>query len=307
MNLERDPGRAKPGTPASVAPAVPDDGSASVARPIDRGVRGFIVAAMLLVGSAAASPLLFPARTDEYFAWTIRPPLTASWLGAGYASAFVALWMTRRRTDWRDVRIGVAVVSTGLVAILVATLLHLDRFHWSSPHLSARLWAWAWLAWYVVLPPVLVVVLLRQRRRAALQSGQARTVTHAPARPPLTIGFRMLAGTTAAAMTLYGALLFLAPALARDVWPWPLTPLTARMIGAWWIGVAVALAAAARSENFGQVRVAAPAFVLYAVLQLAQLGLARDALGPAPALPAVVLLVALLVVGAWAAGAARGP
>ncbi|MFO1198968.1 MAG: hypothetical protein U1E86_18555 [Burkholderiaceae bacterium] len=307
MNLERDPGRSKLTTPASGAPAVLDDGSAPVARSIDPGVRGFIVAAMLLVGSAAASLLVFPARTEEYFAWTIRPPLTASWLGAGYASAFVALWMTRRRTDWRDVRIGVAVVSTGLVAILVATLLHLDRFHWSSPHLSARLWAWAWLAWYVVLPPVLVVVLLRQRRRATLRPGPARAVTHAPARPPLTIGFRTLAGTTAAAMTLYGAILFLAPALAGDVWPWPLTPLTARMIGAWWIGVAVALAAAARSEDFGQVRVAAPAFVLYAVLQLAQLGLARETLGPAPVLPAVVLLVALLVVGAWAAGAARGP
>ena len=53
MNLERDPGRAKPGTPASVAPAAPDDGSASVARPIDRGVRGFIVAAMTWRGPVA--------------------------------------------------------------------------------------------------------------------------------------------------------------------------------------------------------------------------------------------------------------
>jgi hypothetical protein len=106
-------------------------------------------------------------------------------------------------------------------------------------------------------------------------------------------------------MTLYGALLFVAPALARDVWPWPLTPLTARMVGAWWIGVAVALVAAARSEHFGQVRVAAPAFVLFAVLQLARLAGARESLGPASPLPAVVLLVALLVVGAWAGWAAR--
>lgn len=307
MNLERVPGRAKPSPPQSGVPAELGDGSASVARPIDPGVRGFIVAAMLLVGSAAASLLLFPSRTDVYFAWTIRPPLTASWLGAGYASAFVALWMTRRRTDWRDVRIGVAVVSTGLVAILVATLLHLDRFHWSSPHLSARLWAWAWLAWYGVLPPALVVVLLRQRRRATVLSGEARAATREPARSRLTPGFRVLAGATGVAMTLYGLILFLAPALARDVWPWPLTPLTARMIGAWWVGVAVALAAAARSENFGQVRVAAPAFVLYAVLQLAQLVLARDTLGPASTLPAAGLLVALLAVGVWAEGAARRP
>jgi len=72
-------------------------------------------------------------------------------------------------------------------------------------------------------------------------------------------------------------------------------------------GVAVALAAAARSEHFGQVRVAAPAFVLYAVLQLAQLVLARDTLGPASTLPAAGLLVALLAVGVWAEGAARRP
>ena len=37
---------------------------------------------------------------------------------------------TLRRRDWRDIRVGVAVVAAGLVVILAATLLHLERFHW---------------------------------------------------------------------------------------------------------------------------------------------------------------------------------
>ena len=272
--------------------------------PVDRSVRLFILAATWLVGSTALSLLLFPEATDRYFSWTIQPPLTAAWLGAGYASAFLALWLTRTRGDWADIRIGVAVVATGLVAILAATLLHLDRFHWSSPHATARLWAWAWLAWYAVLPPALGFTLWRQRR-------VARTVAPGPSpvaqATPLPGAFRGLALLTAAAMTVYGAGLFLLPGLATDLWSWKLTPLTARMVGAWWIGVAVALAVAGLSASARQVGVAAPAFVAFALLQVANLLRFRDSLtGPGPLWPAALLLVALLALGLWALALGRG-
>ena len=271
--------------------------------PVDRSVRLFILAATWLVGSTALSLLLFPESTDRYFSWTIQPPLTAAWLGAGYASAFLALWLTRTRGDWADIRIGVAVVATGLVAILAATLLHLDRFHWSSPHATARLWAWAWLAWYAVLPPALGFTLWRQSRVArAVNPGQPA----AGDVPPLPGAFRALAWVTAAAMTVYGVLLFLMPGLASDLWSWKLTPLTARMVGSWWIGVAVALAVAGGSASARQIGVAAPAFTAFALLQAANLLRFRDSLsGPGPLWPAAVLLVALLVLGLWALSLAR--
>lgn len=270
--------------------------SAEAPVPIDRAVRVFVVAALFLVGSAAASLLLLPDRTDTAFAWTIRPPLTAAWLGAGYLSAFVALAMTVRRRDWRDIRVGVAVVAAGLVTILAATLLHLDRFHWNAASTTARLWAWSWLAWYVVLPPALLVALLRQRRHT-------RGAVAAPSTLPR--GFRLATLALAAAMSAYGVLLFARPDLAPSVWPWTLTPLTARMVGAWWLGVAVALVASSRCSNYREVGTAAPAFVAFAVLQAFHLVRFREQLGAGPLLPTLVLLAALGLVGGVAMHGAR--
>lgn len=57
---------------------------------------------------------------------------------------------------WAPVRLGVWVVVTGLVSILVATALHLDKFHLHSPVWTARMWAWSWLFLYVALVPGLL-------------------------------------------------------------------------------------------------------------------------------------------------------
>lgn len=273
--------------PDSASSLTPQDSSAPGV-PVDRAVRLFVLAAAWLVGSTAASLLLFPHRTAEYFAWTIQPPLSAAWLGSGYASAFLALWLARSRRDWRDIRIGVAVVATGLIAILAATLLHLDRFHWSSPHAGARLWAWAWLGWYVLLLPALGFTLWRQRRLgaavAAAQTAMADGV-HLPR------AWRVAAGLTALLLLGYGAFLFLVPSRAAQTWPWMLTPLTARMVGAWWVGFGVALAFAAASALATRIAVAAPAFVLFALLGSINLLRFGDALsGPGPQWPVLGLL-----------------
>ncbi len=42
----------------------------------------------------------------------------------------------------------------------------------------------------------------------------------------------------------FGGALFLAPELAGPLWPWALTILTARMLGAWLIGLGLAAAQA---------------------------------------------------------------
>ena len=49
-------------------------------------------------------------------------------------------------------------------------------------------------------------------------------------------------------MTVAGVSLFLAPSWTARAWPWTLTPLTSRSIGAWFLGIAV-LAWAVPLEN----------------------------------------------------------
>jgi len=274
------------------SPMSSESAPAGTSVPIDAAVRAFIVAALLLGGSAAVSLLLLPDHTATAFAWTIQPPLTAAWLGAGYASAFIALAATLWRRDWRDIRVGVAVVAAGLVVILAATLLHLERFHWNAPHATARLWAWAWLTWYLVLPPALLVALVRQRRHAT------DAVPEPSSLPP---AFRAATLSLAGAMAVYGVLMFARPDLATSLWPWTLTPLTARMVAAWWLGVAVALVATSRCRHYGEAGVAAPAFVAFALLQAINLLRFREQIGTGPLLPALLLLAALAGIGiaAW--------
>lgn len=273
--------------------ALPTDAAPGV----DRSVQWFIAAAGLLVASAAVSLLIFPDRTAEYFAWTIKPPLTAAFLGAGYASVVAALLPAAGKRDWRDVRLGVAVVATGLSTILVATLLHLDRFHLNSGTLSARAWAWAWLVWYLVLPPLLAWTLWRQRRRLAGWQAQ-------PSRLPMA--FRVATALLALLLVVMGLALFIVPAQAQPLWPWTLTPLTSRMVGAYLIAVGVSLFVTGRSESLAHTRVATPAWVVFGGLQLLQLARFADTLGP-PGWPLALLigwlsaLFALGAAGLWAA------
>jgi NADH:ubiquinone oxidoreductase subunit K len=68
------------------------------------------------------------------------------------------------------------------------------------------------------------------------------------------------------------AFLYLAPKVAIDVWPWPLTSLTSRVIGAWFVlgmfGVVIA-----RDSRWSSMRIVAEAIIVSMVLVL--IGVAR--------------------------------
>jgi hypothetical protein len=232
--------------------------------------RAFMVAAAALVFLAAVSLLFFGEQTERYFSWTIQPPLTAAFLGAGYAATALALVVALREREWCRVRAGVAVVATGLVVILAATLLHLDRFHLRSPWWSARFWAWAWLVWYVALVPMLAWALWAQWLQRV--PDPARATTLAPWLRVSMLALAVVAG-------VIGAALFFFPVQSSSLWPWPLTPLTGRMAGAWVGAVAVSLAAAVRENDYARIRVPSVGAVAFGSLQLLNLWRHSAALG----------------------------
>ena len=53
------------------------------------GIRIILYVASFLVLSVGLSLYLLSEKTDVYFSWTINPPLTAAFLGAGYLASFV--------------------------------------------------------------------------------------------------------------------------------------------------------------------------------------------------------------------------
>lgn len=250
-------------------------------------MRRLLGLATVLVALAGLSLFVVPTRTAQWFAWTVEPALTAAVLGAAYwASAVVEATSARART-WADARVAVPGVLVFTALTLVVTLVHLDRFH-LGPDVPAgtRAIAVAWLAIYAVVPVALAVLWLRQRR---LPGGDP------PRTLPLPLWLRAALGTMAAVLLVAGVALLLAPQTVATAWPWELTPLTGRAIGAWLVGLGVSAAQTVVEDDARRARPVAAGAVALAVL--CALAVARfpgeiDA-GP----PAVV---AGLVLAAWA-------
>lgn len=202
------------------------------------GVRRVIVPLRVLVAVAAvlvtiAGTQLFALadRTDLYFAWTVRPPLTAAFLGAAYwASLFLLLDIVFGAT-WRQSRTGLFSIFTFTTLTLAVTLLHLDRFHFAAAEPLPRTAAWAWLIVYVTTPLAFALCLLVQVWKSGPDS---------PRSGPLPAGLRMLFLFQTVVFAVFGVWLVAAPVSAAAWWPWPLTPLTGQAVGAWLAAVAVA-------------------------------------------------------------------
>ncbi len=199
-------------------------------RQANKGVRTVLLVGSLFVFAAGVPLYVGTAQTDRYFAWTIRPPLTAAFLGASYWASFLLGFLCARQRSWHRARLAVPGPLVFTVLTLVATLIHIDRFHFNSPQPVARLVTWAWLFIYIAVPVALAISLVPQLRT----SGQ-----DPPRLSPLPAAMRGFFMVLVITMGPLGLGLFVAPAATLALWPWMLTPLTARAVGAWLITIAV--------------------------------------------------------------------
>lgn len=271
-----------------------------------RAARRLLQVFCALTAAGFVSLFVLAPSTDQYFAWTIQPPLTAAFLGAGYGAGLLLSVLCLRAPDWAHVRLPFATVTVFTWLTTAATLLHLDRLHVSTPGTGpvAEPAAWIWLAVYAVVPVAMTVVLVRARSR--------RTTEHrATPRAVLPGWLAVLLAVEGLTMGLVGVVLLVAPSTGVAWWPWALTPFTARAVAAWLLAFAFAAGACVAQRDLAVLRPATLAYTAFGVLQL--LALARfaadvDAPAPRPALY-VALLVAVAVTGAcgwWLAGTSVG-
>ncbi len=229
-------------------------------KPLTPGMRVLLRVAAVLVFLAGVQLFVFTERTERYFAWTIEPPLTAAFLGAAYWSSVTFEWAAAHRQRWAEARIAVPTVFVFTVLTLVVTLVHLDRFHLGAGFEPAtRAVTWLWLAIYTVVPVLMAALVFVQRRTPGAEP--ARTIP----RPPI-----WLAGLVAAQAVLLlalGTALLVVPASAGALWPWELSALTGRAIGAWLVSLGVAAAHALWERDLRRLRPAATAYVVFAILQ----------------------------------------
>src|SRR5438093_10966497 len=127
-------------------------------RPLIVPMRWLIYAARALVCLAGFQLTVFSEQTATYFAWTIMRPLTAAFLGASYWAAVPVEIIAARQSTWASARVAVPAIWLFTTLTLVATLLHFDKFHFSSSTQSAQGAAWFWLAIYAGLPEAMLLL-----------------------------------------------------------------------------------------------------------------------------------------------------
>jgi hypothetical protein len=188
-------------------------------------MRRLLVAAAVLDLLAGTQAFLLADHAATFFAWPIDAPLSAAFIGASFWAAGVLIFWSARQDTWVRARVALPAVAVVVATLLAATLRHLETF--SSPL------GLVWVEVYALVGPVAVVLV-------ALQLAAPGADLHSGARipPALRGGLAALAGALGAA----GALLFLAPGTAAEIWPWPLTELTSMALGGWLGGIAVTAA-----------------------------------------------------------------
>ena len=197
-----------------------------------------------------------PARTAEWFSWTIDVPLTAAFLGACYWTAALFTLLAARASTWaraRAVMPGILVAGT---LILLATLMHLDKFAMDTVR------GWLWVILYAGLAPGVLVLLGLQRRVPGADPPVVRRIERRTGVPlALAAGVLLIAGMA----------LFTFPGTTAGWWPWSLTELTARMTGAWLTAVGVTLVAVLLERDWARVWAAMVYLAALAAAQLATL------------------------------------
>ncbi len=232
--------------------------------PETRALAALIVPFLVL---AFAILYFFPGDTQRLWAWTVRPTMMPMVMGAGYIGGgyfFVRAIVAAR---WHEITVGFLPVTTFASSMLLATLLHLDRFNQTSPAF------WVWLIIYLTTPFLVFATWLRNRRTDSGALG--------PGDVPIPSTVRAILGTAGGLVLGTGVVLFLLPTVMIGLWPWTLTPLTAQVMGGWFALPGVFGLTMARDGRWSAARIALQSQAFSIVLLLIAVARAWPEFDPA--------------------------
>ncbi|HEX2053955.1 MAG TPA: hypothetical protein VHJ78_09565 [Actinomycetota bacterium] len=211
--------------------------------PIFRAVLGLEV----FFGLASLATIgLFPEETATRFAWEIRSLAMAAVLGGLYfafAPTLVLQFLARR---WEMIRVIIPAAIAFTTAELLATFLHWDLFFIGTLRFNI------WFASYILPPPLLAIMYLYQQRLS----------TEQPVSRPLPRPLRSLFLVLGGLLALDAVVGFVSPAYLTSSFPFPLTPLTARVLSGWVLVLGTLLLSIARENDRDRVRIASPVLIL---------------------------------------------
>jgi predicted small integral membrane protein len=172
-----------------------------------------------------------PDRTADAWAWTIKPDLAPIYLGSGYGAGAYFFLRTFLSKQFHPSAAGIFAAAFFATLMLIATIIHWDRFNHGDAPLVGAIVFYGWVGVYIVSPGVLLALWWFNRRT---DSGEP-----APGEASVPAGVLRAAQAFAIGAFVVAAVFFLAPEAAIDVWPWDLTPLTSRVLGSFTAQVGV--------------------------------------------------------------------
>lgn len=214
--------------------------------PIGRALRAWFIVEVLFGLGAISAVGLDPANTRANFAWPINPVVMAAVLGAFYISSALLFVLPVFAQRWEMVRVMILPAAIFSTVQLLATFLHWDKFSVGTPPFAV------WFASYLLPPPIFVAAYVRYQRRTSPPSFDR----------PLPSGLRRLMLGLGSVLAIGAGLTFIAPDLLIANFPWPLTPLTARSLSAWWVATGLVLLSMARENDAARALLGAPTLVL---------------------------------------------
>jgi hypothetical protein len=178
-----------------------------------------VVSAIIIPFLVLAFLVLFPWPTDtkRLFAWQIKPTMSPMVLGSVYLGGAYFFSRAVRARRWHTIAGGFPSIGTFASLMGITTILHWGRF------IHSNVAFWLWVGLYFTTPFVIFAVFLRNKK-------QYEPATDADLKIAPAVAVAMVIGGAAALLT--GAFLYLFPYRAIDIWPWKLSVLTARMLGA---------------------------------------------------------------------------
>lgn len=216
--------------------------------PISLPLRVWLVVEVFFGVAAVLSIGLAPDQTKANFAWPIQAVVMAAVLGGFYITSAPLFLLPLFAKRWEMIRVIVLPAILFTTVQLILTFLHWDKFSVGSTPF------YVWFASYLLPPPIFLAIYLWQQRQAKGQS--------IPISEPLAPTLRRLLVILGSIILAGAVLVFLVPSVLIPIFPWPLTPLTARTLTAWLMAVGGLLLMMARENDRTRVRLATPMLIL---------------------------------------------
>lgn len=210
--------------------------------------------------------LILPTQ-GKYFAWPVVPELTAMFLGAGFILRSYFGYHLWRDKYWFPVRWSMFGDFAFLSVLFITTWWHIQEMNWHLEGVSSGLRIFSliithvWILAYTFEP--LTVFLLHPRDPEA----------NAPVPAQFSEG-ELLQPIKSALIALFylgaafWAMLFFTPEFANSRWPWALNQFDARIMSAWFAGVATWSATMYFMKDWAEVKMGVRAILLFLIVLL---------------------------------------